>query len=332
MHRYNYVILSPYFGKLPSTFDLWAQSCGYNPQFLFIVFTDDAYQGSLPPNVQIKRMSFGDLRAKVQAKFDFPVALENPYKLCDYKPALGYVFQDYLQGAAYWGHCDMDLVFGDLSKFLPPNGYDKISHLGHVCLYKNTPEIIKAFELSSRHILTYQEIFSSKAHFGFDENYEYGINAIFRAHNLSVYPFEQHVADIKCTTPNFTLSHYQNPHFTAEAGERIFSVENGAVCAHTLTGDSITTKEYAYVHMQKRCLGRLFAGTPACYLITPAAFEPWQSVTPALVKTRQPNMSRRACWWKKSSVKRISLPRALQRKWAIAKITCAKKLKGKDSL
>ena len=146
-------------------FDLWVNSCGYNKEILFIVFTDDTYKNVLPKNVLIKQMSFSALQQLVQSQFDFPIALDSPYKLCDYKPAFGYIFQDYLQNCSYWGHCDLDMILGDVNKFLPKQDYDKISYLGHLCLYRNAPEITKAFMLSSGKGITYRDIFSSNTLF-----------------------------------------------------------------------------------------------------------------------------------------------------------------------
>lgn len=330
--KYKYIIISPYFGKLPAMFDLWAQSCGRNPQFLFLVFTDDVYKGTLPENVEIKTMSFSALQNLVQSKFDFPVSIESPYKLCDYKPALGYIFQDYLHNCKYWGHCDMDLVFGDIEKFLPQKDYDKISHLGHLCLYRNTQEINTAFKLSSPCLITYKDIFSSPVHFAFDENDDYGINAIFRKNSLSIYPFEKYVADIDSLYPNFTLSHYQDRNFTAETGSRIFVVENGRVYDYKVDLGSIKQTEYAYVHIQKRRLERKFVDMPVKYLITPSAFEPWQNISVDLINSVQKKSSFLKNLLKILSVKRVSSPRALSRKWAITKINYRNKFTRKQIL
>ena len=42
------------------------------------------------------------------------VTLDRPYKLCDFKPAYGFIFGEYLKEYDYWGHCDIDIVWGDL--------------------------------------------------------------------------------------------------------------------------------------------------------------------------------------------------------------------------
>ncbi len=327
MNKYRYIIFSPYFGKLPAMFDLWAQSCGNNSQFLFLVFTDDVYKKPLPENVQIKQMKFAELQSLVQSKFDFPVSLKTPYKLCDYKPAFGYIFQEYLQDCTYWGHCDMDLIFGDMAKFLPQKDYDKISNMGHFCLYKNSPKILKAFMLSSGSEVNYKNVFSSGVHFGFDEDDNFGINVIFKKQNLSVYLFDNYVADVNCLNHNFYLSHYKNPGFKLEYGARVFDINKCKVYGALVTSAGIKKKEYAYVHIQKRCLTRLFNGSPKNYLITPRAFESWQEINADFIIKRQIKPSVWAKLTKVSSIKKKSSPRALRRKLAIIKIILLNRFK-----
>ena len=33
--------------------------------------------------------------------------------MCDYKVAYGEMFQDYIKEYDFWGHCDMDMIFGE---------------------------------------------------------------------------------------------------------------------------------------------------------------------------------------------------------------------------
>ena len=144
--NYKYVVFCPYFGTLPTNFNLWLKSCSYNKDFLFIVFTNDETPYIKPDNVKIVVKTFDEFREEIQNKFDFKISLENPYKLCDYKPTYGFVFEEYLNNCTYWGFCDLDLVFGNLTKFLPKEDYDKISFLGHFCLMKNEKKITESFK------------------------------------------------------------------------------------------------------------------------------------------------------------------------------------------
>lgn len=41
-----------------------------------------------------------------------------PYALVEYKPTFGHVFADFLQDYTHWGYSDLDVVFGDLSRWI----------------------------------------------------------------------------------------------------------------------------------------------------------------------------------------------------------------------
>ena len=90
--------LIPYFGKLPNYFDLFLKSCKYNGGgYRWIVFTDDKTIHNWPDNVSCVFMTFDELKERIQSKFDFEIKITEPHKLCDYKPAYGYIFEEYLE-------------------------------------------------------------------------------------------------------------------------------------------------------------------------------------------------------------------------------------------
>jgi len=41
-----------------------------------------------------------------------------PYLLVEYKPAYGYIFQDYFKTYSHWGYSDFDIVWGDMSRWI----------------------------------------------------------------------------------------------------------------------------------------------------------------------------------------------------------------------
>jgi hypothetical protein len=43
-----------------------------------------------------------------------------PYALVEYKPTFGHVFADYIQDYTHWGYSDLDIVFGDLTRWITP--------------------------------------------------------------------------------------------------------------------------------------------------------------------------------------------------------------------
>ena len=252
--KYKYVVFCPYFGKLPKHFNLWLISCSYNKHFKFIVFTDDNVTYSIPKNVEIVQLSFDQFVQEIQKKFDFQISLCHPYKLCDFKPAYGYIFDKYLNNCKYWGYCDLDLIFGNLEKFLPTQEYDKISYLGHLCLMKNIKDIRESFMLKSfKSKIDYKNIFSSSINFGFDEIGNYGINEILEIHGYKIFNYEKYIADINCLKKRLTMVRRTNGKFKKEQNKMVFSFEKGKIFNYSLNSKKQMIKEeYAYIHFQKR--------------------------------------------------------------------------------
>lgn len=142
MYSIAYVV--PYFGKFPKGFQFWLLSCKCNPSIDWLIFTDDKTPYDYPENVKVTYWTFDQMKKKVQAIYDFPIFLERPYKLCDFKPAYGEIFADELKDYDFWGHCDIDLVWGNIRKFYTDEvlgQYEKVGFNGHSNLYKNTPEV-----------------------------------------------------------------------------------------------------------------------------------------------------------------------------------------------
>lgn len=95
------------------------------------------------------------------------------YKICDYKPMFGVVFSEYLNGFDYWGYCDIDMVIGDLEKFLSVeslDGADVISGTqtisGYMTVYKNNPIVNHLFQKSP----DFLRVINSAQNFVFDEH------------------------------------------------------------------------------------------------------------------------------------------------------------------
>ena len=120
------ILILPYFGKLPNFFPFWLQSCVNNKDIDFLIITDNEnLEVSSYKNIFKVTMTFDDCRAIIEEKLKRRVLLERPYKLCDYRPLYGKIFEDYIEGYEFWGFCDCDMIFGDISKFtLIPQHYN----------------------------------------------------------------------------------------------------------------------------------------------------------------------------------------------------------------
>ena len=44
--------------------------------------------------------------------------IKYPYILVEFKPALGHIFESYLEGYSHWGYSDLDILFGDLPRWI----------------------------------------------------------------------------------------------------------------------------------------------------------------------------------------------------------------------
>ena len=138
----------PYFGPLPNTFPVWLRTCAENPEYDWLIVTDDHSTYEYPVNIHVQYTTFDAFVGRVQSHFDFPIALKYPYKICDFRAAFGEIFAEELREYRFWGHCDLDQYFGKINHFITEeilSSYDKILCLGHFTLFRNSPEINRMY-------------------------------------------------------------------------------------------------------------------------------------------------------------------------------------------
>ena len=90
------LFICPYFGAFPNYFNLTLNSIKYNPTIDWLIITDITKQYDYPNNVKIINMKFEELQKKVQSCFNFKINLNAPFKMCDFRPAYGIIFKEYL--------------------------------------------------------------------------------------------------------------------------------------------------------------------------------------------------------------------------------------------
>ena len=206
--------ITVYIGKLPSYLDLWLTSCKNNPTIDFLLMGDDDAPLALPDNVKYEKTDMAQLKERFQALFDFEISLERPYKLCDFKTTYGEAFADKLKGYGFWGHCDIDMIFGDLRHFLPEpifEAYDKIFTGGACTLYRNTPEVCSKYRtLDPQRCSYYKDVFSSPYMHSFDEwgHTVGGMTAIFHINQEKQYCGRYH---IDCTCEGLIINPQMDP-------------------------------------------------------------------------------------------------------------------------
>ena len=111
------VIIFPYFGTLPVQYKMWRASALKNPTVDFLFFTDADVEPA--KNILVHNMRFEEFQKITQQAFDFPIVLNRPYKLCEYKQAYGYILQEYIKEYDFWGFGDLDLYRRRLSAQIP---------------------------------------------------------------------------------------------------------------------------------------------------------------------------------------------------------------------
>lgn len=282
------VLINCYYGIFPDYFPLFLRSCQENSTIDFLIFTDNQYN-ELPKNVKFIKSTFEDIRNIIQSKFKFKITLDQPYKLCDYKPSYGYVFEEYIRKYDFWGYCDLDLIFGDLRKYLTEErleNYDKLYQLGHLTLYKNNRENNRRFMLDNSP--SYKEAFTTKIITVFDETQ--GIQKIYSNRGIPVY-LGRDYADITPKHYQFRLSDafIEVPIVKNNYRNQIFVYEKGHVYRYYIEKGKILRDEFAYIHIQKRRLP--LDGENEDYYITNKGFiskRGCENVTADLIKEFNP--------------------------------------------
>lgn len=244
MKSIAYVV--PYFGKLPDNFPLWLIGCEKNPTVDWLIFTDDHTEYSYPNNVKVTYMTFDDMKNKIQKIFDFPVSMERPYKLCDYKVAYGEIFEEELKEYDFWGYCDLDMMFGNIRHFLNDDifeKYEKIGDQGHSTLYKNNPEVNARYKEHIDEDEPYETVFSTDKSFGFDEG---PICRIYKTLGIDYYNRTIY-AHLNKYESSFYLGHLSEADIYKNK-RQVFGWKDGVLTRYYLHNNDVETEEFMYIH------------------------------------------------------------------------------------
>ncbi|GGB11592.1 DUF6625 family protein [Puia dinghuensis] len=167
-------ILTCYLGQWPWYFPYFLHSCRFNPTIDFILITDNQSAGyAIPDNVHIVFSNLEAIRANARKKLGFSVAIEDAYKLCDFKPAFGLLFSEELHHYDFWGHGDIDMIYGDIRSFVTDeitDNYDVIAVrneyiTGFFSLFRNKALFNTLFQNSR----DYPAVLQTTGYLGFDE-------------------------------------------------------------------------------------------------------------------------------------------------------------------
>lgn len=147
------IFLIPYFGKWPFWFNYFLESCRYNPDIDWLIYTDCELPENSPSNVKFHPISFVDYKVLISKKLGIHFNPDSAYKLCDMKPTYGYLHEEEIRDYDFWGFSDIDLIYGDLRSYFTEERLAKkdlfSTHVnrvsGHLCIVRNTKKMREAF-------------------------------------------------------------------------------------------------------------------------------------------------------------------------------------------
>lgn len=239
------IIISAYVGPLPLWFPLWARSAGCNPEVDFLIVSDQPVPEGLPANVAFRHATLAQLQHHWSEHCRIEVALESPYKLNDFKPLFWTLAPD-IARYDYWGFCDLDLLFGDLTPIVDGlcGRYDMILSEGHLRFLRTGPVSQQAWqEIATPR--TWRDILTDPVTFGMDEHR--GINRVFASGVRSWFADPGMIADIHPHFRQFRrLAHLPNDRVQA------FYWEDGRVYREFFRSGAYGREELLYIHFQKR--------------------------------------------------------------------------------
>jgi len=134
MAKLKKLLIVPYFGQLPEWYGKYEKPEGYD------LLLDQDLDG-------FKK------RVKDVLGFDCPIE-EGSGKVWDFRPTLGLLYAKELEGYDFWGHTDLDCVYGDVDKWVTDEFLSNLdvhsNHSTYVCgcwsLYRNVPEVNNFFK------------------------------------------------------------------------------------------------------------------------------------------------------------------------------------------
>ena len=237
-------LIVAHFGPRPSYFPLVVRSMAHNPDVHWLMFTDRPVERP-PANLDVRICTFTDLATRIQGRFDFQIALRDPYKLCDFRPAFGEIFRDELAGYDFWGHTDLDVIFGRIRDHLAQDAFeaDKILFQGNFALYRNTQEAAAWFRHEIPGI-SYRTAMMNPAPTHFDE----WAGIYYVLEDLGVRWWHDDVIfDIR-------FARYRTRAEDAPGLPRRYAWEAGEVCEYRVAGGELKRRTALLIHLQKRTM------------------------------------------------------------------------------
>ncbi|MBB3839605.1 hypothetical protein FHS57_003614 [Runella defluvii] len=298
------LIILPYFGPFPKMFPFWLESAYANSSIDFLIITNNKLDAK--KNIKVVNMEFEELKLVIQKKFDFPISLPSPYKLCDFKGAYGVIFCNFIKGYDFWGFGDIDLIYGNIRLFLTNeilSNFWVISGWGHLTLYKNNEMCNNFFKNYLEGFQYYKNVFSNPKNSAFDEYNHRGLSDMWKVlypeKIWNCYPFD----DIRVPRINFNFI----SEFHLECSYKlIFEYRNKNLRRIYVNSFGEAAQEnILYVHFQQRGFMKILANDKESYLIVPNKFIDIEDITiQKLDKWTKPRDIERNIWYFLNRIKR----------------------------
>jgi len=161
-------LIDVYFGKLPNWINLFLETCRYNPTVNWIIFIDDKIPDNVPPNVKFIKYSIKNMNILMSRTLQLDIKVLKPYKYCDIRPSFGVIFNEWLRDYDFWGHTDLDVLFGDIRAFISDSlmskfdiiSSDKRKVCGPFTIFRNNKTVNTIYK-SIKKPTHYKEIFET---------------------------------------------------------------------------------------------------------------------------------------------------------------------------
>lgn len=242
-------MFAPYFAKpgvnFPNYFEYWQKSAGANNKIDFYIPTNiDTSRCRKYDNIHYLPMTDQDFWDKVQSVLDFPIS-HDYYKTGEYRILFGIIFKDLIREYDYWGYTELDMIYGDILKFVSPyieNDAEVIGYTAPFRLMKNMEKLnlmpfndVEGFE----HPLTLERALSENYCWYFSE--ASGMNIRYYQAGIDIISIYDVFGDI--------IVKYRYLTCIGMEGKWGFNWDNGKLTGYN---DRNEQKEFMAIHFQKK--------------------------------------------------------------------------------
>ena len=275
--QFRIALLACYFGPLPPYSALVFKSMGENPGIDWLLVTDSLPNYDLPPNVHLHLITLQSLAERSSMICGFPVTIPKPYDICSLRPAYGLIFQDELMGYDFWGHVDLDVIFGNILKFIPDatlSTHDRILCRGALSIYRNIERVNHAFKLQAPGAMDYRIVFSDLSSRPFLDEWR-GIWKILRYHEFRQF-HDEFIADIKPPS-RYKITRFESEELINYPHQFYYWHTGRCFHGYYHREGGFFDREIAYIHFQKRNLPKpaFNEKTTSGFSIGPCGFLPY---------------------------------------------------------